>query len=71
MFGRQHKSYEHWLCKCGNCLAGKREIDCLCCFEAHALISKFDTENTSFIIQSKEFKMLCMSEIVIKNVLTG
>ena len=38
-------------CKCGNCLVGKREIDCLCCFEVHALNSKFDTENISCIIQ--------------------
>ena len=58
-------------CKCGNCLVGKREIDCLCCFEAHALNSKFDTENISCIIQSKEFEMLCTSEIVVKNVRTG
>ena len=42
-------------CKCGNCLVGKREIDCLCCFEVHALNSKFDTESISCIIQSKEF----------------
>ena len=58
-------------CKCENCLAGNREIDCLCCFEVHALNSKLDTENISCIIQSKEFEMLRMSEIVIKNVLTG
>ena len=57
-------------CKCGNCLVGKREIDCLCCFEVHALNSKFDTENISCIIQWKEFKMLCTSGIVLKNVLT-
>ena len=50
---------------------GKREIDCLCCFEVHALNSKFDTENISCIIQSKEFEMLCTSEIVLKNVHTG
>ena len=49
----------------------KREIDCLCCFEVHALNSKFDTENISCIIQSEEFKMLCTSEIVLKNVLTS
>ena len=58
-------------CKCGNCLVGKREINCLCCFEVHVLNSKFDTENISCIIQSKEFEMLCTSEIVLKNVLTG
>ena len=50
---------------------GKREIDCLYGFEVHALNSKFDTENISCIIQSKEFEMLCTSEIVLKNVLTG
>ena len=49
----------------------KREIDCLYCFEVHALNSKFDTENISCIIQSKEFEMLCTSEIVQKNVLPG
>ena len=58
-------------CKCGNCLVGKREIDCLSCFEVHALNSKFGTENISFIIQSKEFEMLYTSDIVLKNVLTG
>ena len=58
-------------CKCENCLVGKREIDCLCCFEVHALNSTFDTENISCIIQSKEFEMLCTSEIVLKNVLIG
>ena len=58
-------------CKCRNCFVAKREIDCLCCFEVHALNSKFDTENISCIIQSKEFEMLCMSEILLKNVLTG
>ena len=58
-------------CKCGKCLVGKREIDCLCFFEVHALNSKFDTENISCIIQSKEFEMLCTSEIVLNNVLTG
>ena len=57
--------------KTGNCLVAKREIDCLCCFEVHALNSKFDTENISCIIQSEEFKMLCTSEIVLKNVLTS
>ena len=50
---------------------GKREIDRLYGFEVHALNSKFDTENISCIIQSKEFEMLCTSEIVLKNVLTG
>ena len=58
-------------CKCWNCLVGKREIDCLRCFEVHALNNKFDTENISYIIQSKEFEMLCTSEIVLKNVHTG
>ena len=58
-------------CKCGNCLVGKRVIDCLCCFEVHPLNSEFDTENISCIIQPKEFEMLCTSEIVLKNVLTG
>ena len=58
-------------CKCGNCLVEKREIDCLCCFEVHALNSKFDTETISCIIQSKEFETLCKSEIVLKNVITG
>ena len=42
-------------CKCRKCLVEKSEIDCLCCFEVHALNSKFDTENISSIIQSKEF----------------
>ena len=59
------------LCKCGNCLLGKRKVDYLCCFEVHALNSKFDTEKTSCIIQSNEFEMLCTSEIVLKNVLIG
>ena len=58
-------------CKCGNCLVRKREIDCLWYFEVHALNSKFDTENISCIIQTKEFEMLCTSEIVLKNVLIG
>ena len=58
-------------CKCWNCLVGKGEIDCLCCFEIDVLNSKFDTGNISYIIQSKEFGMLCMSETVLKNVLTG
>ena len=31
-------------CKCGNCLVGKKEIHCLCCFQVHALNSKFDTK---------------------------
>ena len=39
------------LCKCENCLVGKREIDCLCCFEVRASNSKFDTENISCVIQ--------------------
>ena len=47
--------YLDW-CKCGNCLVGKREIDCLYCFELHALSSRFDTENISYISQSREFK---------------
>ena len=37
----------HDWCKCGNCWVGKREIDCLCCFDVHALNSKFDTEYIS------------------------
>ena len=36
-------------CKCRNCLVEKREIGCLCCFEVHALNSKFNTENISYI----------------------
>ena len=58
-------------CKCGNCLLGKRDLDCLWCFEVHALNSRFDTKDISCIIQSKEFEMLCTCEIVLKNVLTG
>ena len=57
--------------KCGNRLVGKREIDCLCCFQVHALNSKFDTKNISYIIQSRELKMLSTTEIVLNNVLTG
>ena len=57
--------------KCGNCLVWKREINCLCCLEVNALNSKFDTKSISCIIQSKEFEMLCTSEIVLKTVLTG
>ena len=41
--------------------------DFLCCFELHVLNSKFDTENITCVIESKEFEMLCMSEVVLKN----
>ena len=41
-------------CKCGNCSVGKRETDCFCCFEVHALKNKFDYENVSCIIQSNK-----------------
>ena len=41
-------------CKCGNCSVGKKETDCFCCFEVHALKNKFDYENVSCIIQSNK-----------------
>ena len=58
-------------CICGNCLVGKSEINRLFCFEAYNLNSKLDTENISCIIQSKELDVLCTSEILLRNVLTG
>jgi len=44
-------------CKCGGkCKVEKREIDCLCCQEVHALNSKFDAENNiACITESKYF----------------
>ena len=37
----------------------------------HTLNSKFDNEDICCVTESKEFEMLCTSEIVLKNVLTG
>ena len=53
-------------CNCGNCVLEKREIDFLCCQDVHALNSKFGNEDICCVSESKEFKMLCTSEIVLK-----
>jgi len=60
-------------CKCGGkCKVEKREIDCLCCQEVHALNSKFDAENNiACITELKDFKMLCTNKTVLENVLVG
>ena len=60
-------------CKCGgNCKIEKRNIDCLCCQEVHALNSKFDAENyIGCITESKDFEMLCNNKTVLENVLVG
>ena len=60
-------------CKCGgNCKIEKRNIDCLCCQEVHALNSKFDAENYSgCITESKDFETLYTNKTVLENVLVG
>ena len=60
-------------CKCGgNCKIEKRNIDCLCCQEVHALNSKFDAENyIGCITESKDFETLCNNKTVLENVLVG
>ena len=60
-------------CKCGgNCKIEKRNIDCLCCQEVHALNSKFDAENYfGCITESKDFETLCTNKTVLENVLVG
>ena len=60
-------------CKCGgNCKIEKRNIDCLCCQEVHALNSKFDAKNDiGCITESKDFETLCTNKTVLENVLVG
>ena len=58
-------------CKCGSCHKEKREIDCLCCQKVSALNFAFDKETIDCIVNSNEFKTLCLNELVLKNVLTG
>ena len=40
------------LCKCGNCLVGKRKIYCLCCFEVHTLTVNL-TPKTSAVLSNQ------------------
>ena len=56
-------------CKCEECNIEKREIDCLRCQEVDALGSKFDRENMSCVIKFIEFETLCISKLVLENVL--
>ena len=60
-------------CKCGgNCKTEKRNIDCLCSQEVHALNSKFNAENyIGCITESKDFETLCTNKTVLENVLVG
>ena len=61
-----------WCKCCGHCKIEKRNIDCLCCQEVHALNSKFDAENyIGCITESKDFEMLCTNKTVLENVLVG
>lgn len=55
-------------CKCGgNCKIEKRDIDCLCCQEVHALNLKFDAENNiRCITESKDFEILCTNKTVLE-----
>ena len=43
-------------CKCGNSLVGKREIDCLCCFGAHALTVNLTPKLSAVLSNQRSLK---------------
>ena len=49
----------------------KKEIDSLCCQGVLALNSKIDNEHICCVTESKQFEILCTSEIVLKDVVRG
>ena len=56
---RKFKSWNVDWCKCGgNCKIEKRDIDCLCCQEVHALNLKFDAENNIRCITESKYYVL-------------
>ena len=67
-YAESNKAGHKLWCIGGRCGKEKREIDCLCCQEVAAILEE-NFEGNQCITMPKQFQILCLEKLVLKNVL--